>query len=126
MKYLNQLGSHFVPHRVVLIMEDVLMVRHVQYKMLCVRAPYPPAIKCGELTTAASMQLVYFSLTVNPCASVTCPTGSQCEVYKPTGEAFCNPSCDLDNGGCLSYQTCSLQVVQCAHPFKDELVVARD
>ena len=50
---------------------------------------------------------------IDPCASVTCPTGSQCEVFGPTGEAFCNPSCDLDNGGCPTGQTCSLQQVQC-------------
>ena len=27
-------------------------------------------------------------VTADSCASVTCPTGSQCEVYKPTGETF--------------------------------------
>ena len=75
------------------------------------------------------MQLVNSSLIADPCESVTCLTGSQCEVYKPSGETFCNPSCDLDNGGCSSDQICSLQVVQCprapcppvvqcAHPFK--------
>ncbi|XP_065913510.1 keratin-associated protein 16-1-like [Dysidea avara] len=62
----------------------------------CVRAPCPPVVQCTD-----------------PCASVRCPTGSKCEVYKPTGEVFCNPSCDLDNGGCPTGQTCSLQVVQC-------------
>jgi len=50
------------------------------------------------------------------CAAVTCPTGSQCEVYEPTGETFCNPSCDLDNGGCPAGHTCSLQDVQCVRP----------
>ena len=47
------------------------------------------------------------------CRNHTCPTGSQCKVYQPTGEAFCDPSCDLDNGGCPADQMCSLQTVEC-------------
>ena len=51
--------------------------------------------------------------TADPCDNYTCPTGSQCEVFEPTGEAFCDSSCDLDNGGCPANQICSLQIVQC-------------
>ena len=51
--------------------------------------------------------------TVDPCDNHMCPIGSQCKVYRPTGEAFCEPSCDLDNGGCPANQECSLQTVQC-------------
>ena len=51
--------------------------------------------------------------TANPCANHTCPTGSRCRVFKPTGEAFCEPSCSINNGGCSANQTCSLEVVQC-------------
>ena len=49
----------------------------------------------------------------DPCEHFGCPTGSTCKVFQPTGEAFCQPSCDLDNGGCASNETCSLQQVQC-------------
>ena len=30
-----------------------------------------------------------------------------------TGEAFCEPSCKLDNGGCQSDEICELETVQC-------------
>ena len=52
-------------------------------------------------------------LLVNPCDTHQCPTGSRCKVYEPTGEAFCEPSCDLDNGGCPANKRCSLETVQC-------------
>jgi len=61
-------------------------------------------------TTLLSLLLI---VTGDPCKDVRCPTGSQCEVYKPSGETYCNPSCDVDNGGCQAGQTCSLQEVQC-------------
>ena len=51
---------------------------------------------------------------MNPCEELTCPTGSRCEVFRPTGEAFCQPSCELDNGGCASNETCTLREVQCS------------
>ena len=51
--------------------------------------------------------------TDDPCKSVRCRTGSRCKIYKPTGEAFCEASCDLDNGGCSDNEQCSLQDVQC-------------
>ena len=47
------------------------------------------------------------------CTGFECPTGSQCKVYEPTREAFCEPSCDLNNGGCPANQRCSLETVQC-------------
>ena len=52
-------------------------------------------------------------LTANPCDNHRCPTGSICRVFKPTCEAYCEPSCNIDNGGCPNYQSCSLQVVRC-------------
>ncbi len=42
-----------------------------------------------------------------------CPFGHRCEVDKGTGKTFCNPDCELDNGGCSSDQICSLVPVVC-------------
>ena len=36
-----------------------------------------------------------------------------CKIFKPTGEAFCEPSCILNNGGCQANEICSLVVVNC-------------
>ena len=65
------------------------------------------------MTTLSSTCYNSTEATTDPCAAVKCPTGSQCEVYEPTGETFCNSSCDLDNGGCPAGQTCSLEEVVC-------------
>ena len=50
---------------------------------------------------------------VDPCATVRCANGYQCEVFKPTGEAYCQPNCSLNNGGCPADQECRLQPVIC-------------
>lgn len=50
---------------------------------------------------------------VNPCIGFVCQQGSTCKVDDKTGEAFCELSCELDNGGCREDQTCQLQNVQC-------------
>ncbi len=47
------------------------------------------------------------------CDTKVCPLGSSCKINEPTGEAFCAPSCSIDNGGCPRDQSCSLQVVSC-------------
>ena len=49
----------------------------------------------------------------DPCEIKKCPAGSRCKIFEPTGEAFCEPSCSIDNGGCSSCQSCSLREVQC-------------
>ena len=49
----------------------------------------------------------------NPCAAVQCLKGSRCEVFEPTGEPFCTPSCAIDNGGCPDGQICTIQDVTC-------------
>ena len=51
---------------------------------------------------------------VDPCKGHKCPVGSRCTIYEPTGEPFCEPSCDLNNGGCPANQECTLKAVQCA------------
>jgi len=53
-------------------------------------------------------------ITVDPCENFECPTGSRCKVFRPTGKAFCQPSCGIDNGGCAANETCSLRKVRCA------------
>ena len=52
--------------------------------------------------------------TSTACNITDCPRGSQCKIHEPTGEPFCEPSCDLDNGGCADNETCSLRNVTCA------------
>ena len=52
-------------------------------------------------------------LLIDPCALTDCAPGHLCEVYKPTGEAVCEPYCDLDNGGCPPDQLCQLTQPQC-------------
>ena len=42
-----------------------------------------------------------------------CPTGSQCKVNQTLRQAYCEASCDLDNGGCADDRLCSLQQVMC-------------
>ena len=49
----------------------------------------------------------------DPCEHHKCETGSMCRVFERTSETYCEPSCDLDNGGCPANQTCSLQVAPC-------------
>ena len=56
--------------------------------------------------------IVYVPFTA--CNITDCPRGSRCKIYEPTGEPFCEPSCDLDNGGCADNETCSLRNVTCA------------
>ena len=47
------------------------------------------------------------------CESIiSCPRGSQCEVDETVHQAYCEPSCDLDNGGCADNEVCSLQQQQ--------------
>ena len=52
----------------------------------------------------------------DPCTTMECPRGSECKVFPPTGEAFCDPSCDIDNGGCDDDQECMLALPFCPPP----------
>ena len=49
----------------------------------------------------------------DPCEYHKCPTGSKCKVFEATGESYCEPSCDLNNGGCAANQSCSLKSIKC-------------
>jgi len=67
----------------------------------------------GKDSTTYFSRVYIISPAEDHCTAVRCPIGSQCEVFELTNETFCNPSCDLDNGGCPVGQACSLQQVQC-------------
>ena len=71
---------------------EICTIEQVQ----CVRAPCPPVVQC-----------------LDQCSVVRCATGHRCEIYEPTGEAFCTPDCSLSNGGCARNEICTLQQVQC-------------
>ena len=43
---------------------------------------------------------------------INCPRGSQCKVDETVHQAYCEASCDLDNGGCADDEVCSLQQQQ--------------
>ncbi|KAL5510211.1 hypothetical protein EMCRGX_G005719 [Ephydatia muelleri] len=49
----------------------------------------------------------------DPCAAVDCPVGTECKVFEPTGEPFCQPSCRINNGGCPRRTKCELVPVFC-------------
>lgn len=54
-----------------------------------------------------------YSYTVSytdPCIFVRC---FPCKVDRDSGRAFCEPSCDINNGGCRDDQICKLKEVQC-------------
>ena len=57
-----------------------------------------------------------FGFCTDPCTYKECPKGSVCKVFEPTGEAFCDPSCNIDNGGCDDDQDCVLALPVCANP----------
>ncbi len=71
---------------------------------------------CHLIMSNGNNNNYYASTIVLACFAVCklrCPPGHRCEVDKETGETFCNPNCELDNGGCSSDQICSLLSVQC-------------
>ena len=81
---------------------------------------------------------MYLCLTNNTaCENITidCPRGSQCKVDETVHQAYCEASCDLDNGGCADNEVCSLQqqgctngscpsVAQCSSEFIDMKIVS--
>ena len=48
------------------------------------------------------------------CANRQCKNGSYCKIHEPTGQSYCEPSCDINNGGCYAEEICSLRNVTCA------------
>ncbi len=52
-------------------------------------------------------------LCIDPCAEVNCKPGSVCKVDRGTNKPFCDPSCQISNGGCAKDKICQLNIVQC-------------
>ena len=69
--------------------------------------------KCYVYTYEKHNLILYFMLLDSAgCENVTCPGGSQCKINQTTSQAYCEASCDLDNGGCANNEVCSLQQQQ--------------
>ena len=53
-------------------------------------------------------------LVLTGCDNITinCSRGSQCKVDETVHQAYCEASCDHDNGGCADNEVCSLQQQQ--------------
>ena len=57
---------------------------------------------------------MYFTTApMDPCAGVDCAIGYRCMVDGASGTGYCEPSCDLYNGGCAGDQQCVLKQVEC-------------
>ena len=58
--------------------------------------------------------VIYLFIQTIACENITinCSRGSQCKVDETVHQAYCEPSCDLDNGGCADNEVCSLQQQQ--------------
>jgi len=69
---------------------------------------------CLLLCVFQYVMYIYVCMYV-ACGNITinCPRGSQCKVDQTVHEAYCEPSCDLDNGGCTDDEVCSLQQATC-------------
>ena len=54
-------------------------------------------------------------MPIDLCATKKCPNGYQCMVFElgPTREAYCQPNCSLNNGGCPADQECRIKPVYC-------------
>ena len=48
--------------------------------------------------------------------------GSECKVFPPTGEEYCEPSCDIDNGGCDDDKICKIGLPSCVYPREQPCV----
>ncbi|XP_064399010.1 mucin-2-like isoform X2 [Halichondria panicea] len=88
--------------------EEVCSLNQVQ----CVRAPCPPVVECLAPTTPTEAMTTQ---TPDPCSSFECSSHAQCRVFQ-TGQAYCDPSCSVDNGGCEEDETCQLLATPCAAP----------
>ena len=54
-----------------------------------------------------------FGFFTDPCNTLECPVGSELKVFPDTGEEYCEPSCDIDNGGCGDDMICSPALPVC-------------
>ena len=56
---------------------------------------------------------IFTTAPMDPCAGVDCAIGYRCMVDGASGTGYCEPSCDLYNGGCAGDQQCVLKQVEC-------------
>ena len=47
------------------------------------------------------------------CATIRCPAGTRCKINEQNGNAFCEASCEYENGGCSDSEICRMRPVQC-------------
>lgn len=59
-----------------------------------------------------------FGFSTDPCSALVCPVGSVKKEFPVTGEEYCDPSCDIDNGGCDNDKFCTLGEPFCFNPMK--------
>ena len=117
----------------------------LQQQRTCTSGPCPPVVKCSSelLMMLNRSEIIYYVLylytqqvlisvcnisclnnvfsiiQIEGCGNITinCTRGSQCKVDETVQQAYCKPSCDLDNGGCADNEVCSLsQPVTCVDP----------
>ena len=50
----------------------------------------------------------------DPCGSTECLKGEACRIFPPTGEAYCDPDCSVENGGCEADQKCIQALALCS------------
>ena len=48
--------------------------------------------------------------------TINCSRWEQCKVDETIHQAYCEPSCDLNNGGCGDDEVCSLRQETCQSP----------
>ena len=55
----------------------------------------------------------FLFLFIAACIGVVCPNGSHCRVCEANGNAYCEFSCSVDNGGCPAGSTCTESGITC-------------
>ena len=63
----------------------------------------------GNKAFILSHALYKFNILLACESIINCSRGSQCKVDETVHQAYCEPSCDLNNGGCADNEVCSLQ-----------------
>ena len=57
------------------------------------------------------MSMIYYYSSSDPCDTYDCISGYECQVYEPTGEAYCEPTCDPNP--CGPQELCQITTVTC-------------
>ena len=54
------------------------------------------------------------SWVADSCDSIECDKGEACRIFSTTGEAYCDPDCSVENGGCEADQICIQALALCS------------